>query len=126
MADGMATRPEAPRRSLARTPTQVQVPAQDQARAQAQARAQMPSQTRAPVQARAPTQVQVPAQARARVRVRAQARVRVRVRVRHPEHCNPKQRTSSRRATQKSGRRPYPHRPIRLHSVQPNSQRHGA
>lgn len=112
MADGVATRPEAPRRSLARTPTQVQV----QVPAQAQAQAQMPSQTRAPVQARAPAQA----------RAREQVQVQVQVPAKHPEHRDPKERTSSRRAIQKSERRPYPHRPIRLHSVQPNSQRHGA
>lgn len=110
MADGVATRPEAPRRSLARTPTQVQV----QVPAQAQAQAQMPSQTRAPVQARAPAQAL------------AREQVQVQVPAKHPEHRDPKERTSSRKATQKSERRPYPHRPIRLHSVQPNSQRHGA
>ena len=124
MADGMATRPEAPRRSLARTPTQVQV----QVPAQAQAQAQMPSQTRAPVQARAPAQarareqVQVPAQARARARVQMQ----VQVPAKHPERCNPRERTSSRRAIQKSERRPYPRRPTRLRSAQPNSQQHDA
>ena len=108
MADGVATRPEAPRRSLARTPTQVQV------QVPAQAQAQMPSQTRAPVQARAPAQA------------RAREQVQVQVPAKHPEHRDPKERTSSRRAIQKSERRPYPHRPIRLHSAQPNSQRHDA
>lgn len=108
MADGVATRPEAPRRSLARTPTQVQV----QVPAQAQAQAQMPSQTRAPVQARAPAQTR--------------AREQVQVPAKHPEHRDPKERTSSRRAIQKSERRPYPHQPIQLHNALPNSQRHDA
>ena len=71
---------------------------------------------RAQAQARAQTQAQVSGRAQARARAPVQAPAK------RPERYNPKERPSFRKAVQRSGHHPYPHRPIDLHSVQPNSQ----
>ncbi len=102
MAGGRTTRPESPRRSLARTRVPVSAWARMQTRAQAQVRVQ--------------------AQARARASAQAPARARPQ----RPGRYSPKEQTSSQTAAQRSGRRPCPHQPIQLHNALPNSQRHDA